>query len=61
MSDPAPGFKLSFYQDDPPNPQYPKGYWVAVTNDGGYDGCGDSPENAMADLINALAKAIAVP
>lgn len=58
MPEPEPGFKLSFYRDDPPSPQFPEGYWVAVTNDGGYDGFGASPENAMVDLINALAKAV---
>lgn len=53
-----PGFKLSFHQDDPPSRQYPNGYWHAITNDGGYDGDGDSPINAMADLINALADVV---
>jgi hypothetical protein len=57
MTRPGPGFTLSFARDDPPSPQYPEGYWHAVTNDGGYDGVGTSPETALADLVNALAKA----
>ncbi len=52
-----PGFTLSWHRDDPPSPQFPEGYWVAATNDGGYDGWGDSPINALADLVNALARA----
>jgi hypothetical protein len=54
-----PGFTLSFHRDDPPSNPHPEGYWYARTNDRGYDGVGDSPENAMGDLINALAAALA--
>jgi hypothetical protein len=52
------GFTLSFHRDDPPSPQYPKGYWMASSGRGGYDGVGDSPVNALADLCNALAGAL---
>lgn len=49
------GFTVSFMRDDPPGSQYPDGYWYAATNDGAFDGCGATAENAMGDLINQLA------
>jgi hypothetical protein len=51
--------KLEFYQDSPA--QYPNGYWYASTTNGDYDADGDTPLNAITNLVLVLAKALDKP
>lgn len=44
--------KLSF--DSNSSPKYPNGYWYAITDDGGWDGVGVTPLDALACLIEGI-------
>lgn len=49
------GFHLRF--DGEESNKYPHGYWYACTNDDNWDADGDSPLNALANLVKVLHKA----
>lgn len=44
-----PGFRLRYDRNG--SSKYPYGYWYAVTNDGNWDADGDSPLNAISNLL----------
>ena len=40
------------------NARYPNGYWYARTADGSWDAAGDTPLNALANLVTVLYEAL---
>jgi hypothetical protein len=50
------GFHLRF--DGEESNKYPNGYWYACTNDENWDADGDTPLNALANLVSVLHKAL---
>lgn len=55
------GIVLEFQPEPTPPrnlPAFPHGHWYARTAKGGYDGVGETPEQAVAQLAAELARAL---
>lgn len=44
--------------DPKPGPQWPHGYWYAITDDSGYDAVGATPLDAAVSLVEELETAL---